>query len=402
MDQASIIVREPLLDPKERLLGYELTWQKSSISDGGMGKANDLMRFVVEQIQHPDLGWQLVDSTLCMEVTAASIAAEVIGGLPPKTTMLKLGGSDLAEPEIAATLKALRQQGFGISANYADLAGQDKSLLSLLTNIDIRFSAMDIATLTKLSTALKSSSIRLSAREVGDWQAFDACASLGMNVFGGTFYLMPRPGAKSKGLNPAQAMILQLMQLVRQNADIRQLEDILRRDAALSYKLLRYINSVGFGLGAEIQSLRHAVTMLGYSPLYRWLSLLLATASASGFSPALMQAAVVRGRFAELLGQGLLPKNEAENLFVAGMFSLLDRFLGVPMEEVLENIQLSDAVSEALLTRGGMYGPFLALAEACELKCGNAGALADALFISANQVNEAHLAALVWAQSLKL
>ena len=164
----------------------------------------------------------------------------------------------------------------------------------------------------------------------------------------------------------------------------------------------RYINSVGFGLGAEIQSLRHAVTMLGYSPLYRWLSLLLATASTDSHAAVLMQTAIVRGRFAELAGQGILPKNEAENLFVVGMFSLLDRLLGMPMEEVLAKIQLAEPVAQALLTRDGMYGPFLALAEACELNNGNIAALADSLFISARQVNEAHMAALLWAQALKI
>ncbi len=192
------------------------------------------------------------------------------------------------------------------------------------------------------------------------------------------------------------------MDMVRQNADVRELENVLKRDAALSYKLFRYINNVGFGLGVEIQSLRHAVTMLGYSPLYRWLSLLLATASTNSHSAVLMQTAIVRGRFAELAGQGILPKNEAENLFVVGMFSLLDRLLGIPMEEILEKIHLSEPVSQALLTREGMYGPFLALAEACESNNGDIGALADAIFVNARQVNEAHLAALAWAHSIKI
>jgi c-di-GMP-related signal transduction protein len=143
--------------------------------------------------------------------------------------------------------------------------------------------------------------------------------------------------------------------------------------------------------------------MLGYSPLYRWLSVLLANASSSGFSPILMHTAIVRGRFAELLGKGFVPKTELDNLFVAGMFSLLDRLLGITMEEVLENIQLPEAVTQALLAREGMYGPFLALAESCEINnCDKIGELADSLFISAEQVNEAHLTALAWAQSIKL
>ncbi len=104
-----------------------------------------------------------------------------------------------------------------------------------------------------------------------------------------------------------------------------------------------------------------------------------------------------------MLGKSFIPKSDIENLFVTGMFSLLDRLLGIPMEEVLENIQLPEPVCQALLTREGMYGPFLALAEACEK--GNSdkiGEMAEALFIGPDKVNEAHLAALAWAQNLKL
>ena len=130
----------------------------------------------------------------------------------------------------------------------------------------------------------------------------------------------------------------------------------------------------------------------------RGFGLALREADASSINPA----AIIRGRFAELLGMSLLPTNEAENLFVAGMFSMLDRLLGMPMEEVLTQIPLSEALCQALLSRDGMYGPFLALAESCERSDGGCAALADALFLSADQVNRAHLAALAWEQNLKL
>jgi c-di-GMP-related signal transduction protein len=107
-----------------------------------------------------------------------------------------------------------------------------------------------------------------------------------------------------------------------------------------------------------------------------------------------MKTAIIRGRFAELLGLYLLPRNEAENLFVAGMFSMLDRLLGMTMDEALAQIPLSEALCQALLSRQGIYGPFLALAESCEQPDGDSAALADALFLSAEQVNRAHLAAL--------
>jgi c-di-GMP-related signal transduction protein len=399
MNDATFIVREPLLDPKERLFGYELRVQdeKGGAADNG----NDLVSFVAQQIS-TEQAERAADCLLFMRADLATLEPEISDVLPPQNTVFCASAEHLSKPEVGVAARELRQKGYGVEGRYADLVGKDKALLALVSHIEIDAGSVNHATLGKLAAALKQASMQLVVRNVHSWADFDACAALGLNTFVGDFYLSNRPGVQVKGLNPAQTIILHLMQLVKQNADIRKLEDVLRRDAAISYKLLRYINSVGFGLGTEIQSLRHAVTMLGYSPLYRWLSLLLATASSGGHAPALMQTAVIRGRFAELLGQGMLPKNEAENLFVAGMFSLLDKLLGLPMEQVLETIQLPDAVSEALLTRGGMFGPFLALAEACERGAAPIGPLADALFLSSHQVNEAHLAALAWAQALQM
>jgi EAL and modified HD-GYP domain-containing signal transduction protein len=110
---------------------------------------------------------------------------------------------------------------------------------------------------------------------------------------------------------------------------------------------------------------------------------------------------MIRGRFAELLGQGLLSKSDAENLFFVGMFSLLDQLIGIPMPKVLSQIVLPDAVSKALLSREGIYGPFLTIAQSCEQQQGQSAKAADALFLSASAVNQAHLSALVWAQSHK-
>jgi c-di-GMP-related signal transduction protein len=404
MRAENFIVREPLLNTQERVLGYELSWQREAGDPSRCGdqEAVALARFVADQLNETESGALLGDQALFVEARPALLAHDAFCALPPSGTVLALHAADLADGDAVAAMQSMRAKGYGISLRGVDLAWFDKSLLPHVTYIEVPTSAPDFAAQVQWYRSLNSSSLRMVARGVDSWQAYDLCASLGLYAFVGNLHLAPRAGAYARDLNPAQAMILQLMDMVRKNADVKQLESMLKRDAALSYKLLRYINSAGFGLGCEIQSLKHAVTMLGYSPLYRWLALLLATATTTGYSPVLMQTAVIRGRFSELLGHAHLPRNEAENLFVAGMFSLLDKLLGVPMEDVLEKVQLSEPVTQALLTREGIYGPFLALAEACELNSTDVESMAMSLCISNKQVNEAHLSALAWAQSLKL
>ncbi len=402
MSENKFIVREPLLNAAQQIQGYELRWY-SNEQDGGMASDEDLLelaRFAATQLRDEESGWLLKDNVLFFEATPALIASDVVHTLPANNTVFQLTAADLADADTLKTAMELRQQGYGISLRDAETLAPASPLLNIVSHIEGKFGGEDADARAALAS-LQSPAVKV-ARHIANWQEYDTCMAAGLHAFIGNLYLTPRPSKEKQGLNSAQIIIVQLMDMVRQNADVRELENVLKRDAALSYKLFRYINNVGFGLGVEIQSLRHAVTMLGYSPLYRWLSLLLATASTNSHSAVLMQTAIVRGRFTELAGQGILPKNEAENLFVVGMFSLLDRLLGIPMEEILEKIHLSEPVSQALLTREGMYGPFLVLAEACESNNGDIAALADAIFVNARQVNEAHLAALAWAHSIKI
>lgn len=411
MHHTHFLVREPLLDPQQRVVGYELCWQQPQPHDSTTPLAaaaltssasalESLLAFVAGQVVGGDDGqrWLLRDKLLFLEAVPAMLAAEALQRLPPAYCVLSLPAASLAEPATLQAVQALRAGGLGILLRHTARAPAGLKLDTLASYVEVRFSGSNVATQARAYATLKQSGLAMVARPVSNWADFDACATLGLNAFVGKLHLTPRPSSSAKGINPAQAIILQLMQMVKQNADIVQLEAVLKRDPALSYKLLRYINSAGFGAGREVQSMRQALTLLGYAPLDRWLTLLLATASTSGYSPVLLETAVVRGRLAELLAQDVLGKNDAEQVFVAGMFSLLDRLLGVSMEEVLANIGLPDEVIAALLTRSGRYGPYLALAEACELNSDLVAGLAMSLKLSPEQINRAHLSALAWAQ----
>jgi len=403
MPQKNFIVREPLLGPKQQVLGYALNWQQAATEgDAAAAESVALAETVAQHLVDPESGWLLENSVLFLPATAALLASDALQDVPAKNIVLTLEAEALADPQLLESLRESRTRGFGVALRVADVSRFDKSLLSLASHIEVHFNPGDLASQARIYGALKASSVRIIARHIENWQQYDASAALGLDAFVGKLHLTPRPGAVSKGLNPSQGVVLQLMNMVRRNADARELESMLRRDAALSFKLLRYINSAGFGRGTEISSLRHAVTMLGYTPLFRWLSLLLATASTTGYSPVLMQTAVIRGRFTELLGASQQAPGGAENLFVAGLFSLLDRLLGVPMEQVLQKMQLSDELAQAMLTRQGIYGDYLALAEACELDSALVGAMAAALHLDADTVNQHHLAAVAWSHNLQL
>ena len=202
-------------------------------------------------------------------------------------------------------------------------------------------------------------------------------------------------------VRPAQATIIQLINLVRKQGEVSEVEELLKRDPTLSFTLLRYINSSGFGLSCEITSFRHAVMILGMQKLFRWAALLMTSSRAGEVPAAIGQTAVVRGRLMELLAAELLPREECDNAFVVGVFSLLDAMLGIPLKEALASVALPDSIVDALLHRKGVFAPFLTLTEACESGHDeNFRLAADELQLSNQQVNWAHLQALNWAETL--
>ena len=171
---------------------------------------------------------------------------------------------------------------------------------------------------------------------------------------------------ESRPLQPGQATVLELLRLVRDDAPIAKIEDALKRDPAIAFKLLRLVNSAAFGLAVQIKSFQHAVMMLGYKKMMRWLSLLLATASKDANTFPLTHASIRRGLFLEHIGGAGADTETRDELFIAGAFSLLDHIIGAPFEQVLDLIALPENVVDAIARREGPYAGYLATIEAIE------------------------------------
>lgn len=396
------VAYEMLLDAQRRVIGYRMAWRAPGDAPGSRTASaaagvKALMDTLAVHLNPENAGWLLGPQVMFVDVAVDALFQSELQSLPASNVVLCMGSDDLLDADMRSILMFLREQGFGFMLCGAQSLPEDPELRAIVTHFEVN--AADVATVSRMrqEMLLGHPQVELIAARVNTWNEYEACIARRVNVFiDGTFGNPPVREAED-ALQPESLLIVQLMQMIQRNEDVRAIEAALKHDAALTYRLLRYINSPSVGVAVEIHSLRHAVTMLGYSPLYRWLSLLLATSNKAG-SPFMMKKAILRGRFVELMGQGMLPPGESDNLFVAGMFSLLDQLLGVSMEGVLRKVQLTEAVQQAILSRGGLYGPFVALAEACELDNGEASRLSEALFVSAAQVNAAQLSALVWSQ----
>ena len=209
------------------------------------------------------------------------------------------------------------------------------------------------------------------------------------------------PTAKRAG-QPELAAIVELINRVDRQEPIERLEAAMKNDPTLAFKLLRYINSPTFGLSMEVSSFRHAIMLLGYQRLKRWLALLLASGSRDSNLKPVIYAAVRRGLVMEELGRdGGCDDDKRAELFICGVFSLLDRLMQQPFAELLKSIPVSDAVRAALLHGNGPLMPYLALVQAIEAaSIYDIRSAADALLMAVPAVNRAVLRALVAARQL--
>lgn len=214
----------------------------------------------------------------------------------------------------------------------------------------------------------------------------------------GNWYLTP-PAKAAANQAISRALALKLVQLVAADADTREIEDIFRRDPVLSYHLLRLVNSLGAGTSKRITSFAQAILILGRQQLKRWLNLMLFAASKDDHRSAMLLARVgVRARSMELLAKAVgLEQTKQEQAFMAGMFSLLDTLFGLPLSEILQPLQLGEALPGALLRHEGEIGRLLQTVKAAE--AADADALRvplDDIALTSKEFNPINIAAHRW------
>ena len=402
MEQHVYIGRQPVVDKDQKIIGYELLFRHSKDATTAQF-TDDLtagLQVLVNALNNMGANWLFGDKIAFINVSAPILESEYLELLPANRVVLEIVENTVPTPELITRCKNLKAEGFNFALDDFLLTPESAPWLDIASYVKLDVQAIPQDQLAGQVAALAKYPVKLIAEKVETRAEFQICQKLNFAYFQGYHFAHPET-LSAKVINPAHATVLDLLNKVRNNADIKEIETGFKRDVALSFKLLRYINSVGFGLSCEIQSIRHALTILGYSQLYRWLTLLVATAGDGSTPPALMKNAITRGRLTELLGEGFLGKSDRDNLFIVGIFSMLDAMLEMPMDDILEKLFLPETIGEALLTRQGIYGPFLALAEACEgddIK--QIEELSLPLGIEPDKVNQSHLSALAWVEAL--
>ncbi len=190
--------------------------------------------------------------------------------------------------------------------------------------------------------------ISVIAEKVESMEDFDRAKAAGCALFQGYYFCKPTTfSAKALSTNQVAQMRL-IAALYKPSVSLSVIEDLLKHDTSLSYRVLRTVNSAGFGLRREIRSIRDALLMLGLDQVRKWTSIWVLAGMNRGPSE-LITMTVLRGRSCELLGQATGRPDSDGGYFLLGLCSLLDVLLGQPMKDIVRELPLDDEIRDALL-----------------------------------------------------
>ena len=349
--------------------------------------------------------WPASGGRVSMNVVSESLLQDLIGAQPSANLMVEIPAFMATDPVNSAAIIALHANGSTLLLKGRPLQELPREILPCF-----KYSIIDLADERRVGEIAAPPGVtrtiqyvQSGVRSVADMEACfqrGAQAVLGWPIDDAVTTTAARSGKQVAA--PDMQVIVELIHRVDKEEPIEKLEATLKRDPPLAFKLLRYINSPAFGLRVEISSFRHAIMMLGYQRLQRWLALLLATASKDVNLKPVMFAAVRRGLLMEELSRGVGDEEMRNEVFICGVFSLLDRMFQQPFSQLLESIPVPERVRQALVEETGPFQPYLDVVRAVESESlFDFREAAEKLMMSVNEINRAQLRALMQAAELE-
>ena len=413
---ATFLCREAVLGRNQRIAGYQFMLQEATrarIRHSSRRIHHVYAEVLVRSLVNADIGELLGERLAFIDLPDSFLSHPSLAALPARNVVIVptvLADAGAPEPAaLRANVAALRERGFRLGLIDPTVVAELAHLLPQTEFIVAQAEGLDARRGLKLGNiALEvAHDARLVVRGLPSLDDFRFCCKLGASLFQGPF-ITSREDWSARDPGPNTARIGALIARLRADADTRELAGLLKQDAALSLRLLRYINSAANALPQPVSSIEHALALLGREKLQRWLILLACTVDkAEGRGGAALETALVRGRMMELLGADR-PAAERDALFLVGLLSLIDVILQVPLDKALAPLALGSGIEAALRGEGGPYQALLALAVACEHGAGAADAggdrlraAAEACGIAPEQASECHLQALSWAMQIQ-
>ena len=382
-----LVSRQAIYNPQLDVIAYTLCFHNREMPDyqaTAQGLLTSFLERGIEALVGP--------KRVFLPLTRGFVLMGYGTAFPPERVVLVLPAALTEDEEMLEVLHEVSAQGYAIAMADNLLYAPPPSFVEHATFLTLNVSTLDRPALEQRVACLQAYALPLVAQQVQTWDDFQYCRDLGFAYFHGTFVCQPTVLTSQRLPTNHLALLSLLAALQDPVVTIDTLVSLISRDVALSYRILRAINTAAYGQVRPITSIPQAVRLLGVTAITRWTTLMLLTEIRDKPSE-LMTLAMVRAMMCEQWAQTLAP-HHTDSCFLVGLFSVLDAFMDRPMPEVLRALPLAEELQRALLDHAGSLGAILHSVLAYER--GNWDE-AMHLGLDQNSLVDAYLHALAWA-----
>ncbi len=347
------IARQPILGLNRRVYGYELLY-RSSIRNSYDGTDGSLAttEVIANGLMTIGLARLVGNGFAFINFNRDLLLGDVPLMLPARSVIVEILETVEMDAAVVARCRELKKLGFQLALDDVSTMSQVRPLAGLADIVKVDFRLTNAAQQERIAADFGRSQTRLVAEKVETAEEFARARQLGYAYFQGYYFERPAVLTANRVSSQRSTYVQVLNELTQKDLNYTKLERLFKHDPPMTYRLLRYLNSALFSWSSPISSVRQALSLLGDDELRRWLGLLGLASLAEGKPAALIVAAVIRGRFCELLSSRTHLNSRSSELFLMGLLSLFDAVLECPMEEVVAGLGLSTDVCEALMGGG--------------------------------------------------
>ncbi len=393
------MARQPILTGDEKVFGYELLFRDGIEDYFRSTDPEAASRSTLDTSILMGLDMLCDGKRAFINCTREILLKDYVTLLPSAQTVVEILEMVPADDLVKAACQRLKEGGYLIALDDFSIGDPREPLTDLadIIKVDMQRTPFEVAaSMVKRYGPWRS---RLLAEKVETRDQFLAAKKAGFVYFQGYFFRKPEL-MQAREIPSNRLNYVRMLQAVsRPELDPREVEEIIKSEASLCYRLLRYLNSAVFGFANEIHSVRHALSMLGEREARRWIRLVATLAAGQDKSSELVLSALIRARFCELLAPKV-PHGESD-LFLMGLLSMMEAILETPMAKVLEKVPIDQQTKAALLGGASSLRPLYQLMLARESgDWENTSALAKQLHLSESEIAENYWQAMQWARQV--
>ena len=396
------VARQPILDREKGIFAYELLF-RSGVENYFHSDAPDSATSSVMVDSFLVLGMQSLTGgrKAFINVTKNVIVNQYATLLPKELAVVEVLETVEPDERVVSACEALKKKGYLIALDDFVYRTKLEPLIRLADFIKVDFQNTSEWIRRHLVQQYSPRGIRMLAERVETPEQFQEAVEMGYTYFQGFFFCKPEI-MMGRDIPAFKHNYLWLLQEInKEEPDMARLEEILKQETSLCYKFLRYLNSATFDFVGEIRSLRHALTLLGINEVRKWVSLVALACMGEDKPKELVVSAVMRAKFCENLALNIGLKSRATELFLMGLFSMLDAILERPLAEILSEVRVSKDVKSALLSGVNLFRYVYELVLAYERGMwSRATQFAASLRTSEPLVTQAYLDAINWGHRI--